>query len=63
LGEHLLADAGDGFADTGEAETALRFQYLEDEHGPLVGDAANDVVDESFDLGIEFFIRGRWLVE
>ena len=48
LGEHLLADVADELAEMGEADGAMLGEDVEDEHGPLVGDAGDDLADEGF---------------
>src|ERR1700722_11610597 len=53
LREHLLADTLDQFAEAREAQLTLFCQYLKNQHRPLVSDAADQVVNEGFDLGIE----------
>ena len=52
FGEHLLADAAGEFAELGEANGAVVGEDIEDNHGPLIGDAFDDFVDEGIDLGI-----------
>src|SRR5579863_1519845 len=53
LCEHLLADTLDQFAQARKAQLTLFRQYLKNQHGPLVSDAADQVVNEGFNLGIE----------
>lgn len=48
LGEHLLADVADELAEMGEADGAMLGEDVEDEHGPLVGNAGDDLADEGF---------------
>jgi len=55
LGEHLLADVADELAELGEAEGAVFGEDVEEEHGPLVGDAGDDLADE----GVEGWV-GEW---
>ena len=53
LREHLLADTLDQFAQARKAQLALFCQYLKNQHGPLVGYTADQIVNEGFNLGIE----------
>lgn len=52
LGEHFLADATDEIAETGEAEAAVLGEGFDGEHGPLVGDALDDLADEGVEIGV-----------
>jgi hypothetical protein len=52
FGEHLLADAGDEPAELGEANRAVLLKDFEDQHGPFVGDALDDLADEPVDFGV-----------
>jgi hypothetical protein len=51
LGEHLLADAGDELGEAGEADCAVLGEGFEEEEGPLVGYAGDDLLDEAVDGG------------
>src|ERR1700730_7638102 len=57
LGQHLLADADDVLAQSGKPQLTFFLQYLQNQHGPFVGDAADQLVDESLDPRIE--VDGR----
>src|SRR5450830_278590 len=57
LRQHLLADAADQFADTREARLAVFRQHFQNQHGPLVGDAADHLSDKRFQTWIDFFRR------
>lgn len=54
FGEHLLADAAGQLAELGEASGAVFGEDIENDHGPLVGDALDDLVDQSVYLGFGF---------
>ena len=51
FGEHFLADAADEFGEPGEAEGSVFLEDFEDQHGPFVGDAFDDLADERIDFG------------
>ncbi len=59
LGQHLLADAACEFTETGEAQFAVFRQHFEDDHGPFVGNAADQFVDQHLDPRIEVVRTGR----
>src|SRR5439155_758864 len=52
LGQHLLADVSDPFANTGETGIAMLGQDLQDQHGPFVCDPADHLIDEGLDARI-----------
>ncbi len=59
LGEHLLTDAIDDLGEAAEAKGAVLSEGLEDKHGPLVGDAADDLFDKTIDLRGGLLALGR----
>jgi len=54
FGEHLLANAAGEFAELGKSNGAVVGEDIENDHGPLVGDAFDDFANEGIDLGVGF---------
>ncbi len=50
FGEHLLTDAPDVLAESGEADGAVLFKNFQHEHGPFVGDTFDDFANEAIDF-------------
>src|SRR5450830_274249 len=57
LRQHLLADAADQLADAGETLFAMFRQHLQNQHGPLVGHASDQLRDKHLQTRIYF---RRW---
>jgi hypothetical protein len=53
FGEHLLTDLSNQFSQAGKPDRAMLFENFEDEHGPLVCNASDNLADQSFDPGID----------
>src|SRR5690606_13778836 len=58
LGQHLLTDARHKLADPREAEGSMLGEGFEDEHGPFVGDAPDQVGDQGRDARVD--LLGGW---
>lgn len=64
LRQHFLADPFDRLADLCEAQLASLGQHLQNQHGPFVGHAADELINQGLNAGIDCFGRAsdgvRW---
>ncbi len=59
LGEHLLTDAFNQLAETREPQLPMVSEDVQDHHGPLIGYAPDQLVDQSPNTRIEISGRNR----